>query len=155
MCKPMIEQQTVQLQRAAADARQRAYAPYSLFRVGAAVLAADGRVLVGCNVENAAYGSTVCAERIALFRAVAEGEASGTFQALAVIADTDEPVAPCGECRQVMAELCPPDMPVILCNVAGHTRTVTVAELLPGSFSRASLKRQQSLDGGNHESQNL
>jgi cytidine deaminase len=93
----------------------------------------------GCNVENAAYGSCVCAERIALFCAVAEGEAPGSFQALAVAADTDEPVAPCGECRQVMAELCQPDMPVILCNVAGHTRTVSVAELLPGSFSGASL----------------
>jgi cytidine deaminase len=74
-----------------------------------------------------------------LLRAVAEGEAPGTFQALAVTADTEEPVAPCGECRQVMAELCRPDMPVILCNVAGHTRTVTVAELLPGSFGRSSL----------------
>lgn len=152
----MTEQQAAQLRQAAADARQRAYTPYSRFQVGAAVLTADDRVLAGCNVENAAYGSTVCAERIALFRAVAEGEAPGSFKALAVTADTDDPVAPCGECRQVMAELCPPDMPVILCNVAGDTRTVTVAELLPGSFGRASFKHLPTHGGKiNHEPQNL
>jgi cytidine deaminase len=147
MCKPVTEQQVARLRQGAADGRRMAYARYSHFRVGAAVLAADGRMLTGCKVENAAYGSTVCAERIALFRAIAEGETPGTFQALAVIADTDEPVAPCGECRQVMAELCSAEMPVILCNTSGAMRTVTVAELLPGSFGHTSLKRQP-LDGG-------
>lgn len=116
-------------------ARQRAYAPYSRFLVGASVLTRDGRRFDGCNVENAAYGLCNCAERTALFSAIAAGCRPGDFVALGVVADTPGPVSPCGACRQVMAELCDADMPVVLANVAGDTQRTTVAELLPGSFT--------------------
>lgn len=122
------------LVRHALLARERAYAPYSQFRVGCALLGGDGSVLLGCNVENAAYGPTNCAERTALFRAISDGHAPGSFAALAVVGDTAAPITPCGVCRQVMAELCAPDMPVIMANVAGDIRQTTVAELLPGAF---------------------
>lgn len=115
-------------------ARQRAYAPYSRFQVGAVVLTRDGRRFDGCNVENAAYGLCNCAERTALFAAVAAGCRPGDFAALAVVADTPGPVSPCGACRQVMAELCDDAMPVLLGNIGPHVQETTVAELLPGSF---------------------
>jgi len=118
----------------ARSAREQAYAPYSQFRVGAALLARDGRQFSGCNVENAAYGLCNCAERTALFSAVAAGCRPGDFTALAVIADTPDPVTPCGACRQVLAELCDAAMPVLLGNLDGDTRQTTVTELLPGAF---------------------
>ncbi|HEX5306212.1 MAG TPA: cytidine deaminase, partial [Dyella sp.] len=113
---------------------QRAYAPYSRFQVGAVVLTHDGRRFDGCNVENAAYGLCNCAERTALFAAVAAGCRPGDFAALAVVADTPGPVSPCGACRQVMAELCDEAMPVLLGNLASQVQETTVASLLPGSF---------------------
>lgn len=119
----------------ARSARDTAYAPYSRFPVGAALLTKDGRRFNGCNVENAAYGLCNCAERTALFSAVAAGCKPGDFAAMAVIADTPGPVSPCGSCRQVMAELCDPDMPVLLANTLGDTQSTTVAALLPGSFT--------------------
>ncbi|CAH1214072.1 Cytidine deaminase [Paenibacillus plantiphilus] len=119
----------------ALEARKRAYVPYSGFQVGAALLGGDGKVHWGCNVENAAYGPTNCAERTALFRAVADGDKPGSFQAIAVVGETPEPITPCGVCRQVLAELCLPDMPVIMGNLQGDWRVMTVAELLPGAFS--------------------
>ena len=115
-------------------ARELAYAPYSRFQVGAALQTRDGRVFPGCNVENVAYGLCNCAERTALFSAIAAGCKPGDFSAIAVIADTPEPVTPCGSCRQVMAELCASDMPVLLANVAGATRQTTVEALLPDGF---------------------
>ncbi len=115
-------------------ARECAYAAYSGFQVGAALLAHDGREFKGCNVENAAYGLCNCAERTALFSAIAAGCKPGDFVALAVIADTPAPVSPCGACRQVMAELCDGAMPVWLGNLDGDTRQTSVAELLPGAF---------------------
>jgi cytidine deaminase len=115
-------------------ARELAYAPYSRFQVGAALQTKDGRVFLGCNVENAAYGLCNCAERTALFSAIAAGCKPGDFSAIAVIADTPEPVTPCGSCRQVLAELCTSDMPVLLANVAGSTRQTTVEALLPDGF---------------------
>ena len=118
----------------ARQAREQAYAPYSHFHVGAAVLTRKGDSFGGCNVENAAYGLCNCAERTALFSAIAAGCRPGDFVALVVIADTPQPVSPCGACRQVMAELCDEGMPVLLANLAGDTRETTVAELLPGSF---------------------
>ena len=120
---------------AARAVRQLAYAPYSQFRVGAAVLASDGRQFSGCNVENAAYGLCNCAERTALFSAVAAGCQPGDFVALAVIGDTPGPISPCGACRQVMSELCAPEMPVLLANLHGDQHQTTVAALLPGAFS--------------------
>jgi cytidine deaminase len=118
----------------ARHARELAYAPYSRFQVGAALQAKDGRLFSGCNVENAAYGLCNCAERTALFSAIAAGCKPGDFSAMAVIADTPEPVTPCGSCRQVLAELCAGDMPVLLANVAGATRQTTVEALLPDGF---------------------
>lgn len=126
------------LLRHASAAREKAYTPYSKFKVGCALLDADGHIHHGCNVENAAYGPTNCAERTALFRAVADGKPPRSFTALAVIGDTAGPISPCGICRQVMAELCAPDMPVYLANLKGDVLQTTVAALLPGAFSLPS-----------------
>jgi cytidine deaminase len=119
---------------AARSARELAYAPYSHFLVGAAVLTKDGRQFGGCNVENAAYGLCNCAERTALFSAVAAGYRPGDFAAIAVIGDCSGPISPCGACRQVMAELCDDDTPVMLANLHEERQQTTVAALLPGSF---------------------
>jgi cytidine deaminase len=118
----------------ARSARDRAYAPYSHFLVGAALLTRDGRTFSGCNVENASYGLCNCAERTALFSAIAAGCQPGDFVAMAVIGDCPAPIAPCGACRQVMSELCDGDIPVLLANLHGETQQTSVAELLPGSF---------------------
>ncbi|MDE3210903.1 MAG: cytidine deaminase [Pseudomonadota bacterium] len=116
-------------------AREHAYAPYSRFPVGAALRTRDGGLYLGCNVENAAYSLCNCAERTALFAAVAAGCKRGDFAALAVVADTPEPVSPCGACRQVMVELCDGAMPVVLGNLDGAVRQTRVDALLPGSFT--------------------
>jgi cytidine deaminase len=119
----------------ALEARDRAYAPYSAFRVGAAVLTRGGRVFGGCNVENGSYGLCMCAERIALFLAIAAGCARGDFTHLAVVGDTDEPIAPCGACRQVMMELGGPELIVVQANLRGAVAEFTMAALLPGAFA--------------------
>ncbi len=123
----------------AAEARERAYAPYSRFRVGAALLAASGEVYVGCNVENAAYTPTNCAERTAFFRAVSEGERE--FVAIAVVggrgAQTSGVCTPCGVCRQVMAEFCRADFRVVM-GEADAPQVRTLGELLPESFGLAA-----------------
>jgi cytidine deaminase len=116
-------------------ARDRAYAPYSAFRVGAAVLTRSGRVFRGCNVENASYGLSMCAERTAFFLAIAEGCSRGDFTHLAVIGDTDQPLSPCGACRQVMMELGGPDLIVIQANLRGAVAQSTMAALLPAAFA--------------------
>lgn len=113
---------------AARAARERAYAPYSRFAVGAALRTKSGRVFVGCNVENLSFGLTICAERAAVFAAVAAGERD--FAALAVVADSREPVTPCGACRQVLAEFAPA-LPVCSANLEGAVFESSVAELLP------------------------
>ena len=118
----------------ARSARQRAYAPYSRFLVGAALLTRDGRQFSGCNVENASYGLCNCAERTALFSAIAAGCQPGDFVAMAVVGDTPGPISPCGACRQVMSELCDDAMPVLMGNLHGDLQQTTVAALLPGSF---------------------
>ncbi|WP_276355980.1 cytidine deaminase [Cohnella caldifontis] len=133
------------LLEAAKAAREKAYVPYSGFGVGAVFMDADGHLHAGCNVENAAYGPTNCAERTALFRAIADGRKPGEFQVAAVIGDTDTPITPCGICRQVMVELCKPDMPVVLGNLRGDYRWTTVAELLPGAFTVTDLQSQGSV----------
>ena len=112
---------------AATAARLEAYAPYSNFKVGAALLAKDGRVFTGCNVENLSYGLTICAERNAIFAAVAAGVRE--FEAIAVVADTRESVSPCGACRQVMAEF--GDFKIIAATLDGRTFKSTVGALLP------------------------
>jgi cytidine deaminase len=121
---------------AAGAARERAYAPYSRFAVGAAVLTSSGRVFPGCNIENAAYPSCLCAERIALTSAYAAGERE--IVALAVVADTSGPVSPCGTCRQVIHELAPRCI-VVLANMHGQTLQTTPQALLPGGFTAESL----------------
>ena len=120
-----------ELLEAALAARERAYAPYSKFLVGAAVRAESGKIYTGCNVENASYGLTVCAERNALFNAVGAGERK--FNALCVVGDTEEPISPCGACRQVMAEFKVPC--IILANLKGDVKEYTLEELLPLSFN--------------------
>ena len=118
-------------------AREQAYVPYSKFPVGAALLADDGTIYHGCNIENSAYSMTNCAERTAFFKAVSDGVRS--FKALAVVADTEGPVSPCGACRQVIAEFCDGSMPVYLTNLNGDVEETTVAKLLPGAFSKEDL----------------
>ena len=120
-----------ELLNAALSARERAYAPYSKFLVGAAVLAKSGKIYTGCNIENASYGLTVCAERNALFSAVGAGERE--FTALCVVGDTEEPISPCGACRQVMVEFKVPR--IILANLKGDIKEYTLEELLPYGFS--------------------
>jgi cytidine deaminase len=136
----MINMDNTLLLQEAIKARAAAYTPYSGFGVGAALLDKEGHVHHGCNVENAAYGPTNCAERTAMFRAIADGHAPGSFSAMAIVGDTEEPIAPCGVCRQVMLELCDPDMPVILGNLKGDIRETTIRELLPYAFGPAHLQ---------------
>lgn len=108
--------------------RERAYAPYSQFKVGAALIAADGRIFTGCNVENISFGLTMCAERVAIGHAIAEGVTD--FIAIAIVADTALPVSPCGACRQVLAEF-NPQLTVHLGTVEGARETFRLSELLP------------------------
>lgn len=118
-------------------ARDHAHAPYSRFAVGAALLSVDGRVFTGCNVENASYGLTICAERVAVFKAVSEGVRE--FRAIAVIGPgDDEPCSPCGACRQVLHEFSP-ELRVITANGAGSSRMWTASELLPHAFDAERL----------------
>ena len=119
------------------QARDKAYVPYSKFRVGAALLTTSGKVYQGCNIENASYGLTNCAERTALFKAVSEGEKE--FSTMVVVGETEGPIAPCGACRQVIVEFCKPDMPVILANLKGDISETTVSQLLPGAFTSEDL----------------
>ena len=113
-------------------ARTRAYAPYSRFRVGAALLTEDGQIFLGCNIENVSYGATTCAERIALYNAVANGHRR--FQALAMIVAAEEPITPCGLCRQVIHELSP-DLQMIMATTSGKSNSFRIGELIPNPFS--------------------
>lgn len=126
------------LLRAAAAAAEKAYAPYSRFRVGAALLTADGRIITGCNVENASYGLTICAERNALFHAVAGGQRE--FRAIAIVAEGDHLPYPCGACRQVLAEFAGPELIVLVAGLKDLERfeTLTLGELLPKTFALKS-----------------
>ena len=127
-----------ELMKIARKARQNAYAPYSHFAVGAALLAESGRVYTGCNIENASYGLTCCAERNAIFAAVGAGERR--FKMLAVAADSPEPVAPCGACRQVIAEFGIPL--VVMGNLKEEIKTMTAEELLPYGFGKESMNNK-------------
>ena len=131
----MTELETQKLMDCAIKARENAYSPYSHFAVGAALLCEDGTLFEGCNIENASYGLTNCAERTAIFKAVSEGHTK--FKALAVVANTEGPCAPCGACRQVMAEFKIPL--IIMGNLMGNIKIVTIEELLPFSFSESEL----------------
>ena len=131
----MTELETQKLMDCAIKARENAYSPYSHFAVGAVLLCEDGTLYEGCNIENASYGLTNCAERTAIFKAVSEGHIK--FKALAVVADTEGPCAPCGACRQVMAEFKIPL--IIMGNLMGNIKIVTIEELLPFSFSECDV----------------
>lgn len=121
----------------AAEARERAFAPYSNFKVGAALETEDGDFFIGCNIESASYGLTVCAERVAIWKAVSEGKKN--FKTIAVVVDTEELTPPCGVCRQIIWEFCH-DIPVILANLKGKSETVMMSELLPRAFDTKFLK---------------
>jgi len=122
---------------AARDVRENAFAPYSNFKVGAAVETDEGNIYTGCNVESASYGLTVCAERVAIWKGISRGEKK--FGRIAVVVDTDELTPPCGVCRQIIWEFCG-DVPVILSNLHGKTETVQMSELLPRAFDSKFLK---------------
>ena len=129
-----------QLIKAAIEAKEHAYAPYSNFRVGAALLTKGGKVYQGCNIENAAYSPTNCAERTAFFKAVYEGERE--FEAIAINGDGDDYLFPCGVCRQVMAEFCNPDTFLIYVSKKnGAYQKYTLAELFPGPFTKDDIDK--------------
>lgn len=117
-------------------ARQRAHAPYSKFKVGAALRTREGEIVTGCNIENASYGLTLCAERVAVFKAVSEG--LRRFDAVAVVADSSRPTAPCGPCRQILWEFCG-DIVVHIVDLRGHVITKRMSELLPLPFDGSNL----------------
>jgi len=121
-----------ELLRRAAEARENAYVPFSGFAVGAAVLTADGRVFSGCNVENRSYGLTICAERVAVATAVAAG--AREIRAVAVVTESAPPAAPCGLCRETLAEFGSAELRIHLANPAGERRDVTLGELFPDPF---------------------
>lgn len=120
------------LMAAAHAARQRAYAPFSGYAVGAALLADDGRVFTGCNVENRSFGLALCAERVAVATAVAAG--ARRFTALAVVTASEPPAAPCGLCRETLAEFCAPELPIHLGGTGGARRDTTLGRLFPDPF---------------------
>ena len=118
----------------AIEGRKNAYVPYSNFMVGAAVLLKDGTIITGCNVENASYGLSMCAERNTLFKMVSMGYRKEETVAMAVVGDTEDPISPCGACRQVMVELLNPNTKIYLANLQGKVKEMTLEELLPYSF---------------------
>ncbi|MGH9773728.1 MAG: cytidine deaminase [Candidatus Acidiferrales bacterium] len=122
--------------QAARQARENAHAPFSNFRVGAALRAKSGRIFTGCNVENATYGLTCCAERVAIFKAISEGERG--FDAIAIVADTDTVTPPCGACRQIIWEFCG-DAEVLLANLKGKIERERAGKLLPRPFDGSFL----------------
>jgi len=121
---------------AATKVRENAHAKFSNFKVGAALRTPSGKIYTGCNIENATYGLTLCAERTAIFKAVSEGERR--FDAIAVVTDTDTLTPPCGACRQIIWEFCG-DVPVILANLKGKTETFRMSQLFPKPFDSSNL----------------
>ncbi len=120
-------------------ARLKAYAPYSKFLVGAALLCSDGTVFHGANIENSSYSLCMCAERNAIYHAYMNGYRKEDFVSIALIGETDDPISPCGSCRQVMQELLPSHAKVIMSNIKGDTKVVEVKELLPFAFDKDCL----------------
>ena len=135
--KQIHEFEVKKMLRMAAEAKERAYAPYSNFRVGACLKASSGAYYLGCNIENAAFTPTNCAERTAMFKAVYEGERQ--FEAIAIVSDSLNQTAPCGVCRQVLAEFCPPDMSVICADRDGNYEVHELRELIPMAFTKKDI----------------
>ena len=127
------------LVKEAIKARKKAYIPYSKFKVGAAILLNDGTIVHGANIENISYGLSNCAERSALFSTYSQGFNKDDIKAMAIVADTKDPVSPCGACRQVMAELLGEDIPIYLANLKGDIKEVRIKDLLPYSFKEIEL----------------
>lgn len=126
---PITDAELIEL---ANQARQRAYAPYSGFHVGAALIDDQGRVFTGCNIENASYGATNCAERTAIFKAVSEG--ARQIRKLAVVCDQETPCVPCGICRQIIAEFAAADFELLAADPSGHFKRYSQEALLPDAF---------------------
>jgi cytidine deaminase len=124
--------------KAALLAKRRAYAPYSKFRVGAALLASDGRIYSGCNIEISTFALTICAERTAIFKAISEGDRN--FKAIAVVSDDPEYTPPCGACRQVLMDLAG-NIDFLMVNGAGKVKIVKLEKLLPHAFGQRNLER--------------
>jgi len=131
-----VKEEYKKLIKEAEKARKKAYTPYSKFQVGAAVLCADGKIFTGCNIENASFGLAICAERVAIFKAISEGPIK--IEAIAVIGDTDTPCSPCGACRQVISEF-GEDIPLIMANLKGDVKIKKIKELLPEAFGKKDL----------------
>jgi len=131
------------LYQAASEARKTSYSPYSEVQVGAAIRLTNGRIFSGCNVENSSYGGTVCAERVAIFKAVSETNTEGSpkpqIEAVMVVTDASPPWPPCGLCRQIIAEFAQNSTPVITANLKGEVNTYTFKELFPDSFNPSHL----------------
>ena len=123
----------------AIEARSKAYVPYSKFQVGTAIITSNDHLYLGCNIENASYGLTNCAERTAIFKAVSEGDTE--IKAIAVVGDTEGPVSPCGACRQVIAEFATEETKIYLANLNGDVKETTISEILPGYFSSKDMDK--------------
>lgn len=119
---------------AAVKVRENAHAPFSNFKVGASLLTETGEIITGCNIENATYGLTLCAERVAIFKAISEGK--NKFEKIAIVADTENLTPPCGACRQIIWEFCG-DIEVVLANLHGTTKTFQMRELFPNAFDES------------------
>ena len=137
IAKSVMEHSDKELIDAATAVREHSYAPFSNFRVGASLETDDGEVIAGCNVESASYGLTVCAERVAIWKAISQGKRK--IKHIAVVADTEELTPPCGVCRQIIWEF-GGDIPVILANLKGKTEVVQMRDLLPRAFDTKFLK---------------
>jgi cytidine deaminase len=136
----MTNEERAILISAASRARENAHAPYSQFRVGAALRANSGRIFTGCNIENSSFGLTVCAERVAVFKALSEGERR--FDAIAVVADTERLTPPCGACRQILWEFCR-DAEVVLANLSGQITMRRVPDMLPDAFDASFIGKKE------------
>lgn len=131
-----VKEEYKKLIKEAEKARKRAYTPYSKFKVGAAILTSDGKIFTGCNIENASFGLTVCAERVAISKAISEG--SYKFKAIVIVGDTNRPCSPCGACRQVISEF-GEDIKIIMSNLKGDIKIKKIRELLPEAFNKNDL----------------
>lgn len=134
----MNTEQESKLIEAAIEARAKAFAQFSQFKVGAALLTVGGKVFTGCNIENTSYGLTMCAERVAIFKAISEGERE--FQKIVVAADTDDLTPPCGACRQIIWEFCG-NVEIVLTNLQKKTETLQMSELFPRAFDSKFLEK--------------
>lgn len=136
-----MEQIAIDAWKFAVNNLKRSYSPYSCFQVGSCLVDHESKLYFGCNVENASYGATICAERVAFFKAVSEG--SRKFQMILVLTDTEKPTPPCALCLQVMAEFCPPDFKIVLSNLQGIQASYTFKELLSFPFGPSYLLTEE------------